>query len=177
MSTVEKISMLRSRIFNSTRTENEVARNSNRTDSFAKSNFQKNILMEDVFQSSKNHNSDKISFTGKLNAGSKRIYSTLVGSISNFGSKIQEGIEAINAFGTRMKNSIVNTWHKISEYGSREIRFDGLKNVLTADISTLFGKSHEREVIKLAKLDPVTEVKPMLTEALAALEADMLKAA
>ncbi len=172
---INKISSWTNRIFNNTLTENNVRRDS--YNPFKKSNFQKNILMEDVFQSSKNHSSEKLNFSGKLNAGSKRIYSTFVGSITNFGNKIQEGIEAINAFGTRMKNNIVNTWHKINEIGSREIKLDGVKSVLNYDMANLFGKSHEREIAKMAKLDPHTEVKPMLTEALSALEADLAIAA
>lgn len=172
---VDKISNWTNRIFNNTLTENNVRRES--YNPFKKSNFQKNILMEDVFQSSKNNSSDKLSFKGKLNAGSKRIYSTFVGSITNFGNKIQEGIEAINAFGTRMKNNIVNTWHKISEIGNREVNFNGIKAVLNYDMSNLFGKSREKEIAKMAKMDPHTEIKPALTEALSALEADLAIAA
>lgn len=172
---VDKVNSWTNRIFNNTLTEKNVRRES--YNPFKKSNFQKNILMEDVFQSSKNHSEEHISFRGRLNAGSKRIYSTFVGSITNFGNKIQEGIEAINAFGTRMKNSIVNTWHKINELGSREVNLEGVKNVLNYDMSNLFAKSREREIVKLAKLDPHSQVKPMLTEALSSLEADLAVAA
>ena len=50
MSTIEKITQLSHRIFNTSVSEKNVARNSN---PFAASNFQKNILTEDVFESSK----------------------------------------------------------------------------------------------------------------------------
>lgn len=172
---VNKISNWTNRIFNNTLTEQNVRRES--YNPFKKSNFQKNILMEDVFQSSKNNHSEKVSFSGKLNASSKRIYSTFVGSITNFGSRIQEGIEAINAFGTRMKDRIVNTWNRIYEIGNREVNLDGIKNVLNYDMSALFGKSREREIAKMAKLEPHTQIKPMLKEALSALEADLAVAA
>ncbi len=172
---IDRIESWTNRIFNNTATEQNVRRES--YNPFKKSNFQKNILMEDVFQSSKNNNSEKLSFTGNLTKSSKRIYSTFVGSITNFGNKIQEGIEAINAFGTRMKDSIVNTWHKINEIGNREVNLDGIKNVLNADVSSLFGRSREKEIAKMAKLEPHAQIKPMLKEALSALEADLAVAA
>lgn len=172
---INKIENWTNRIFNSTVTEQNVRRES--YNPFKKSNFQKNILMEDVFQSNKNNQANKVNFTGKLSAGSKRIYSAFVGSLTDFGSKIQEGIEAINAFGTRMKNSIVNTWNKINELGSKEVHFEGLKNALNYDISGLFGNSREKQIAKMAKLDPQLEVKPLLKDALAALETDLASAA
>ena len=49
MSTVQKLTQLSHRIFNTSVTEKSVARHSN---PFAASNFQKNILTEDVFESS-----------------------------------------------------------------------------------------------------------------------------
>ena len=84
MSAIEKINQLSHRIFNTSVTEQNVARTSN---PFAASNFQKNILTEDVFESSKKKEENKISFTGNLTAHSKRVYSTFVGSINDFGSR------------------------------------------------------------------------------------------
>ena len=171
MSAIERINQLSHRIFNTSVTEQNVARTSN---PFAASNFQKNILNEDVFESSKEDNK-KISFTGNLTASSKRLYSTFVGSISDFGNKFYEGIESIKAFGARMKDSLVNTWNKIHELGNKEVTLDleGAKNVLTRDITSFFVNSHDREISKMSKMDPHSEIKPMFKESLAALEADM----
>ncbi len=174
MTAIEKINQLSHRIFNTSVTEQSVARNSN---PFAASNFQKNILTEDVFESSKKDENKHISFTGNLTASSKRIYSTFVGSINDFGSKFYEGLETIREFGMRMKDGIVSAWNKIHELGQKEVSLEGAKNVLSRDISSFFINSHEREISKMAKMDPHSQVKPMLVEALSGLEADMAMAA
>ena len=100
MSTVQKLSQLSHRIFNTSVTEKTVARQSN---PFAASNFQKNILTEDVFESSASKSNLKMN--DKITASSKRIYSMFVGSISDFGNKFYEGIESIKA---------VTEWKKVS---------------------------------------------------------------
>lgn len=167
MSAIERINQLSHRIFNTSVTEKTVARSSN---PFAASNFQKNVLNADSFVSSTAK--EKLNMSDKISASSKRIYSTFVGSISDFGNKFYEGIESIVAFGNRMKDSVINTWHKIQEIGNKEA-----KEILTRDISSFFVNSREKEISKMAKMNPHLEVKPMLTEALSALEADMVKAA
>lgn len=185
MSTVERITQISHRIFNTNKTEQNTARTSN---PFAASNFQKNILTEDVFESSKKSNN--VSFTGNLTASSKRIYSTFVGSLSDFGNRFHEGIESIIEFGNRMKDGIVNVINKIQEIrntkvsldGAKEVllkerSLDGAKEVLGRDIKSFFINSKDREIMKMSKMDPHSEVKPMLTEALSALEADMVMAA
>ena len=176
MSTVEKITQLSHRIFNTSVTEQNVARTSN---PFAASNFQKNILTEDVFESSKGStNGGKISFAGNITAGSKRIYSTFVGSLGNIGNKISEGIESVVAFCSRLKDGVVNTWNKIQELGNREVNFDGAKEILGRDIKTFFHiNSRERNIAKMAAMNPREEIAPMFTESVAALEADITKAA
>lgn len=176
MSTVEKITQLSHRIFNTSTNEQNTSRTSN---PFAASNFQKNILTEDVFESSKAKEAKNVSFTGNLSAGSKRIYSTFVGSLSDLGNKFYEGIESIVSIARNIKEGIVNTWNKIQEFGNKEVCIDleGAKNVLSMDVKSLFIKPKEREIMKMSKMDPHTEVKPMLTEALAALESDMATAA
>ncbi|MBO5385330.1 hypothetical protein J6A64_03355 [bacterium] len=174
MTAIERINQLSHRIFNTSKSEAQTTRTSN---PFAASNFQKNILTEDVFESSKAKEASKVSFTGNLTASSKRIYSTFVGSLGDFGNKFYEGIESIMAFGTRMKDSIVNTckhgWNKLQEIGNTEISLDGTKEILKRDITSFFINGREREISKLSKMDPHSEVKPMLVEALSALEADM----
>ena len=179
MSTIEKIGQLSHRIFNTTANEQNVRRNSN---PFAKSNFQKNILTEDVFESNTKKNT--VSFTGGITQGTKRIYSTFVGSIADLGKRFYEGIESIKEFGTRMKESIVNVFNKVKEIGNTEIHLgEGIKNgynivkeKLSIDIADIVN-TRGRAVAKMAKLDPHTEVKPMLVESLKALEESMTQAA
>ncbi len=170
MTAIERINQLSHRIFNTSKSEAQTSRTSN---PFAASNFQKNILTEDVFESSKAKEASKISFTGNITASSKRIYSTFVGSLNDFGNKFYEGIESIKAFGIRMKDSVINVWNKIQEYGNKEVSLEGTKEILGRDITSFFINSREREIAKMAKMDPHAEIKPMLTEALSALEADM----
>lgn len=191
MSTVERITQISHRIFNTSKNEQSTTRTSN---PFAASNFQKNILTEDVFESSNKVNHNNVNFTGKLTASSKRIYSTFVGSLSDFGNKFSEGIESIMEFGNRMKQGLMSAWNKIQEIGNREVSLEGAKNllnkevsmegtligakkVLSRDITSFFVNRHEREINKMSKMDPKSEIKPMLTEALSALEADMVHAA
>lgn len=176
MTAIEKINQLSHRIFNTSKTEQNTSRTSN---PFAASNFQKNILTEDVFESSKAKQNDKVSFTGNLTASSKRIYSTFVGSINDFGNKFYEGIESVKAFCSRMKDGVVTTWNKIQELGNKEVTLDlnGAKEVLSRDITSFFVNNHNREISKMAKMDPQNEVKPMFKEALSALESDMVEAA
>ena len=161
MSTIERLNQFSHRIFNTSKTEQNTSRNSN---PFAVSNFQKNILTEDVFESS---------CTGSLTASSKRIYSTFVGSINDFGNKFYEGIESIKALGMKIKDSVVNTWSKIQELGNTEIKLDGAKEMLSRDIKTFFVNGQEREISRMSKMDPHMEVKPMLIEALSELESSM----
>lgn len=177
MSTIERVSQWSHRIFNTTTNEQNVRRSSN---PFAQSNFQKNILMEDVFESSKKN----VSFTGGITQGTKRIYSTFVGSINDFAKKFYEGIESIKEFGLRMKNGIVGAWNKLCEIGNTEIHpVEGLKNgyhavkeVLATDMGKLFN-TREKEIVKMAKLDPHAEVKPMFADAVKALEEEIKVAA
>lgn len=179
MSTIERIGQLSHRIFNTTVNEQNVRRDSN---PFAKSNFQKNILTEDVFES--NAKKDSVSFTGGITQGTKRIYSTFVGSIANLGKRFYEGIESIKEFGTRMKEGVVNVFNKVREIGNTEIHLgEGIKNgyniikeKLSVDIADLIN-TRGRNVAKMAKMDPHTEVKPMLIESIKALEESMAEAA
>lgn len=175
MSTIEKITQLSHRIFNTSVTEQTVARTSN---PFAASNFQKNILTEDVFESSKGTTGDKVSFTGNLTASSKRIYSTFVGSLGSIGNRFYEGIESIVAFCGRMRDGVINTINKIQEIGNTEVTLDGAKRLLGRDIKTFFTvHNREKEIAKMATMNPREEVSPMLVESLSALEADLAKAA
>ncbi|MBQ8460153.1 hypothetical protein IJ541_08650 [bacterium] len=176
MSTIEKITQLSHRIFNTSVTEQNVVRSSN---PFAASNFQKNILTEDVFESSKGKQDNIVSFTGNITAGSKRIYSTFVGSLGSIGNKFYEGIESIVEFCSRVKESFVTTLNKMQELGNREVgNFNAAREVLSRDIKSFFAiNTREKEIAKMASMEPHAQIKPMLIESLSALEADMAKAA
>lgn len=178
MSAIEKVNQLSHRIFNTSKNEQSTSRTSN---PFAASNFQKNILTEDVIESSKSKEANKVNFTGNLSASSKRIYSVFVGSINDIGSRISSGIESIKAFGSRMKegivNTCVNTWNKIHEIGNKEESLNGTKELLGRDITTFFVNKREREISKMANMNPHMEVKSIFKDALQALEADMVQVA
>lgn len=176
MSTIEKVNQLSHRIFNTTANEKNVRRSSN---PFA--NFQKNVLTVDVLELSTKKN---VSFTGGITQGTKRIYSTFVGSINDFGKKFYEGIESIKEFGLRMKNGIVSIWNKVCEIGNTELHpiedlktgYNAVKDVLMTDMGTLFN-TREKSIAKMAKMDPHTEIKPMFAESLKALEEEIAQAA
>lgn len=174
MSTVDRVSQWSHRIFNTTANEKNVRRESV-SNPFAKSNFQKNILTEDVFESTKKKD---VSFTGLNNGitqGTKRIYSTFVGSINDFGKRFYEGIESIKEF-------CHGVWNKIQEIGNTEIHIgEGIKNgynyvkdVLSYDVGSVFN-TRGKTIARMAKLDPHTEVKPMLIDSIEALASDMAK--
>ena len=175
---MDRINQLRQRLFNSTKNEENVARSSNPisggSNPFFTSRFQKNILMEgDVFVS----NAHKVNNKYNISESTKRMCSALVGSISDFGKRISDGIESIKQFGSRVKSSVTSAWNKLSEIGNTEIRLGAVGDFLSQDVTKLFGHSKEREIAKMAKLDPVTEVKPMFAQALSALEKDLTEAA
>lgn len=176
MSTIERVSQLSHRIFNTTANEKNVRRSSN---PFAASNFQKNILTEDVFESS--NKSKDVNFAGGISQSSKRIYSTFVGSINDFGKNIAESVKE---FGMKIKNGITSAWNKVVEIGNIEIHpMEGLKNgyhavkdTLQADIGSLLNP-REKLITKMSAMDPQTEIKPMLNDAIKALSEELSQAA
>ncbi len=102
------------------------------------------------------------------------------------GSKFYEGIESIKAIYGRVKDSVINTWNKIQEIGNKEvnvnINLDGAKELLTKeyhikDIASAIVGGKNREITRMSKMDPHSEVKPMFQQALEALEADMVMVA
>lgn len=123
MADLLSISSIRERIFNPTKHEKTVARSSN---PFAQTSFKGNVLTADVFVSendkSKEKQNNAISFTGKLKA------SALVGSISDFGNRIQAGIESVVAFANRIKDNVVNCWNKLN---NTEITFEPAKEAIS----------------------------------------------
>lgn len=175
MATVNKItdrvSQLSHRIFNTTANETRVVRDGNNP--FKKSNFQKNILTADGFQSSTAKST--LGINDKISAGTKRIYSMFVGSITDFGSRIEAGIESVKAFCGKVANGLTHTWGKIKEIGNTDICVvkDAIINTLNRDITSFLPSGYKRGIDKMAKMDPHTEIKPMFIEALSGLEADL----
>ena len=96
-----------------------------------------------------------------------------VGSITDFGNTIIDGIESVKAFCSKVKSNAVETWNKVYKIANTEIRFDGLKETLQRDITSFFPTDTGKGIVKMSKMDPHTEIKPMFTEALAALDADL----
>lgn len=94
---------IKARIFNSTKHETTVSRQSN---PFSRTSFKGNVLTADVFESA-----SKIA--EKSLGKNKLTMSALVGSLSNFGSRLQAGVESVVAFGRRMKDGVVSAWNKL----------------------------------------------------------------
>lgn len=176
MSTIERVNQLSHRIFNTTATEKNVRRNSN---PFAASNFQKNILTEDVFESS--NKAKNAGITNSISQSTKRIYSTFVGSINDFGKNIGE---TVKEFGAKIKNGITSAWNKMIEVGNIELHpveglkqgYKAVKETLSSDMGNLFN-TREKEITKMSKMNPQTEVKPLLSDAIKALSDEMSAAA
>ncbi len=184
MSTIDRVSQWSHRIFNTSATEQNVRRESN-PNPFAASNFQKNVLMSDVLDLSTKKNTPSFTgLNGGITQGTKRIYSTFVGSIANLGKKFYDGVESIKEFGNRMKEGFVSVYNKVKEIGNTEIHlgegikngYNAIKEKLSVDVTELIN-TRGREVAKMAKMDPHTEVKPMLAESIKALEESMTQAA
>lgn len=174
MISVNKVSQLSHRIFNTSVTEKKVSRDSN---PFSESNFQKNILTEDVFESSKG--SQNVGFTGlndRIAQNTKRICAIFAGSINNFSKRFYEGIESLREFCHQAKGAIVSSWNKMRELGNQEVNlgeglkqgYESVKNALNYDMGALIN-TRERQIAKMAKLDPHSQVKPMLIDSIEAL--------
>lgn len=101
------IDSIKQRIFNNTKHESVVSRSTN---PFAQTSFKGNVLTADVFQT-ENIKEAKPSLNEKMHAKSKLMYSALVGSISDFGSKINSKLESVVAFGSRMKENVSGAWN------------------------------------------------------------------
>src|SRR5574344_1953317 len=144
------ISKISQRIFNATKHETTVARSSN---PFAKSSFKGNVLTADVFESSTN-------VAKEIAPKNKLALSTFVGAISDLGSKIKAGIESINAFGTRMKENVVNTWNKLNDINVGDVLYDTGKTI-TTNINKMFENTSPKALAKR----PISELRDMFIEA------------
>lgn len=156
---------IRERLFNNSKHETNTARVSNvASNPFSASSFKGNVLTADVFESS---TPKAPAFTGAV----KLTASTLVGSLSNFGSKIQAGIESITAFGRRMKECISNTWQRMQD---TEISFSPLADALSNTKSNMITKWHsmfEKGItVKQVANMPISEIRPMFTNEVAMAE-------
>lgn len=166
MADLLSISSIRERIFNPTKHEKTVARSSN---PFAQASFKGNVLTADVFVSENSKAEAKenkgISFTGKLKA------SALVGSISDFGSRIQAGIESVVAFANRIKDNVVNCWNKLN---NTEITFEPAKEALSKAgnaIHSMFDSGISAK--QISKMEDMSIPRQLLMDNVQAWEASM----
>jgi hypothetical protein len=94
-----EIASIRQRLFNTTKYEKTVTRQSN---PFA--SFKGNVLNADVFETLSNEASAQ---------NNKLTYSALVGSMANFGSKIKEKWNAMISFGSALKEQVAADWDNL----------------------------------------------------------------
>ena len=159
------ISNIRERLFNNSKHETNTARVPNGVSNpFSASSFKGNVLTADVFESS---TPKTPAFTGTV----KLTASTLVGSLSNFGSKIQAGIESIASFGRRMKEGISNTWQKMQEteisFAPLAETFSNTKNNMINKWNSMFEKGiTAKQVANMS----ISEIRPLLSNEVAMAE-------
>ena len=164
------IPSIRERLFNTSKHETTTQRSSNNTNPFAASSFKGNVLTADVFESS-NKNDNQINFTGKLKA------SALVGSISGIGEKFQNMINSVVAFGSKVKDSVVNGWNKlnnieISFTPAKEkavSMFNSVKDTLNTSMSDLISSGVSAKSV--SNMEDMTAARQLLADNVAAWEA------
>ncbi len=104
------------RLFNRTKFETKIARESNQAaganmvNPFKNSGIKMDVLTADVFGTA-----SKTDTSGSIISKTKRMYSTFVGSMNGLGSSFRHGIESIGAFCSRIRNSFSNTWTFLHE--------------------------------------------------------------
>lgn len=141
---------IKSRLFNSTKYETVV---SNKSNPFKQTSFKGNVLSADVFESA-------TKAAKECAPKNKLTMSALVGSISNFGSKIQAGIESIVAFGNRMKEGFSNTWNMLN----KDISLAEVRSAISNRWNSMFETTNPKV---LAKNKTVDELGTMLNDAIA----------
>ncbi len=164
MADLLSVSSIRERLFNTSKHEQVTKRNS--SNPFAASSFKGNVLTADVFESS-SKKAAQPSFTGKLKA------SALVGSISGIGERFHNMIESAIAFGSRIKDNVVNGWNKLNEV---EISFAPAKekavsiyNSIKDSVSGLISQGISSRFV--AKMDDMAEARQLMIDNVAAWEA------
>ncbi|MFI3300499.1 MAG: hypothetical protein R3Y28_03670 [Candidatus Gastranaerophilales bacterium] len=131
------ITNIRERIFNDTKHEKAVARNSN---PFAQGTFKGNVLTADVFEASSSKSSTP-SFGSITSAPAKsKLYlSAMAGSVNNIGAKISEkfsaGVESIVAFSSRVTEGVSNFWNKMKNTEVKIGIIDDIKNSMTSGVN------------------------------------------
>ena len=148
------------RLFNSTKYETSVARNSNPigkeiTNPFAKSGMKMDVLTADVFGTA-----SKADTSNSIISKTKRMYSTFVGSINNFGNSIKQGIESIGAFCNRIKNNVTGFWDMLNN-----TRVPSLYDAGRVIKSKWDAANYSKDVQKYAAL-PVPDLKSKLVNEL-----------
>lgn len=145
------------RLFNSTKYETSVARNSNPIGKDLKNPFKSDMKMDvltaDVF-GTKTDSATSNSIISKT----KRMCSTFVGSINDMGNSFRHAIESVGAFCNRVKNDAVSFWNYINEKEVPSI-FDATRSIK----AKWDAKNYDKAVQKLAA-NPVTDLENMLVK-------------
>lgn len=153
------VNSLASRIFNTSKHENNVARNSNpvgqtvTTPSFTgknllQKNMRINVLSADVFETT-NSNS--------IISKTKRMCSTFVGSINDMGTRFTD---SIGAFCHKVKNNVSNFWTMLNE-----TRVPGIIDASRAIKAKWDAANYAKDVQKYAA-KPTSELKELLVNEL-----------
>jgi len=149
------------RLFNSSKYETSVARNSNPIGKDIKNPFKSDMKMDvltaDVFGTGTKND---LTTSNSVISKTKRMCSTFVGSIANIGNSIQHAFESIGAFYNRMKNGAVGFWNKLNETEVPNI-FDATRAIKTK----WDAKNYDKDVQKLAAT-PVSDLENMLVKEL-----------
>jgi len=147
------------RLFNSSKYETSVARNSNPIGKDLKNPFNSDIKMDvltaDVF-GTKTDSATSDSIITKT----KRMYSTFVGSINDFGTDFKHAIESVGAFCNRMKNGVVGFWTKLNE---TEVSIPNIFDTTRSIKAKWDAKNYDKAVQKLAA-NPVSDLENMLVK-------------
>ncbi len=145
------------RLFNSSKYETSVARNSNPIGKNLKNPFNSDMKMDvltaDVF-GTKSESASSNSIISKT----KRMCSAFVGSINDMGNSFRHAIESVGAFCSRMKNDAISFWNKLNETEVPSI-FDATRSLK----AKWDAKNYDKAVQKLAA-NPVSDLENMLVK-------------
>lgn len=147
------------RLFNSSKYETSVARNSNPIGKNLKNPFNSEMKMDvltaDVF-GTKSEEKASTSMISKA----KRMASAMVGSINDAFPTFRKGIENIVSFCKNVKSNTINIWNKINETEVPSI-FDATRSLK----SKWDAKNYDKAVQKLAS-NPISDLENMLVKEL-----------
>ncbi len=146
---MQKISPLRSSIeafnkFKLTKKINQGETNNTTTNPFGIS-FKGKVIQMDVFEKVENNKTMSPSLQQRLKDTGKLLASAWVSTMNKFSQFKQNAV----AFGNRIKESSINTFNKVKEFGGQKIEFDYFKY----NVSNLVNKpTSELETMLKAEL-------------------------